>query len=316
MVSMNPLDFVFRGGTKGSLTILIFHRVVAEPDALAPNELCRSEFLWQMQFLAKSFNVVPLRQGVSDLYQGTLAPRSVAITFDDGYEDNHSVALPILESLGLHATFFVATGFLDGRLMWNDTILESIRGTSKRSVDLEFCDMGCISLAKVDQRIAAITALQNKFKYMPMDARKEKLQYLAQALDAKDMPVLMMNRQQVADLKVRGMAIGGHTRNHPILSVEERLIAEAEISAGIADLEDITQSKVDLFAYPNGKPGTDFDDSHLEILRTSGVKYAVTTAPGVAREGSNPLHLPRFTPWDKSAARYLARLAINTRSDA
>ena len=37
------------------------------------------------------------------------------------------MALPILRELGLHATFFVASGFLDGGRMWNDTVIEAVR---------------------------------------------------------------------------------------------------------------------------------------------------------------------------------------------
>ena len=55
------------------------------------------------------------------LLKGDLPARPAVITFDDGYADNRTVALPILQAHGLTATFFVATGFLDGGRMWNDT---------------------------------------------------------------------------------------------------------------------------------------------------------------------------------------------------
>jgi peptidoglycan/xylan/chitin deacetylase (PgdA/CDA1 family) len=56
-----------------------------------------------------------------------LADSLGCITFDDGYADKHDVAMPILQRHGLCATFFIATGFLNGGCMWNDTIIETVR---------------------------------------------------------------------------------------------------------------------------------------------------------------------------------------------
>src|SRR5690242_4292419 len=52
-----------------------------------------------------------------------LPPRSFAITFDDGFENNYSVAAPILRDLGIPATFYVTTNFIDSNAMsWIDRI--------------------------------------------------------------------------------------------------------------------------------------------------------------------------------------------------
>ena len=70
------------------------------------------------------------------LQQGRLPPRALAITFDDGYADNRTVAAPLLERHGLPCTFFVATGFLDGGRMWNDTLIETVRRAPGQTLDL------------------------------------------------------------------------------------------------------------------------------------------------------------------------------------
>jgi peptidoglycan/xylan/chitin deacetylase (PgdA/CDA1 family) len=72
----------------------------------------------------------------SSAASGALPERAAAITFDDGYADNFTRALPLLREQGLPATFFVATGFLDGGRMWNDTISEAIRRCNEDVVDL------------------------------------------------------------------------------------------------------------------------------------------------------------------------------------
>ena len=59
-----------------------------------------------------------------------LPPAAAAITFDDGYRDNLEIAAPILKRRGLPATLFVASGFIDGGIMFNDMVIEaSVRRT-------------------------------------------------------------------------------------------------------------------------------------------------------------------------------------------
>ena len=115
------------GGARARLSVLIFHRVLPEPDPLFPDEMHARRFDVLCGWLTSWFKVLPLDEAVARLKAGTLPARAVCITFDDGYADNHHVALPILRRHGLVATFFIATGFLDGGRMWNDTVIEAIR---------------------------------------------------------------------------------------------------------------------------------------------------------------------------------------------
>ena len=101
-------------GAKGRLSILIFHRVLAQPDPLFADVPDAVEFETKMRWVRDWFNVVPLARAADMLEAGTIPARALAITFDDGYADNEEVAAPILQRLGLTATFFVSTGFLNG----------------------------------------------------------------------------------------------------------------------------------------------------------------------------------------------------------
>ncbi|MCU0943281.1 MAG: polysaccharide deacetylase family protein, partial [Hydrogenophaga sp.] len=113
------------GGASARLSVLIFHRVLAQPDPLFPGVPDVRRFDEVCRWLARWFRVMPLDEAVRALKRGNLPARAAAITFDDGYADNHDQALPVLRAHGLPATFFVATGFLDGGRMWNDTLIES-----------------------------------------------------------------------------------------------------------------------------------------------------------------------------------------------
>ena len=80
-----------------------------------------------MRVLARYFRPCGLAEGLRQLRDGGLPPRSVAVTFDDGYADNARIALPILREARVPATFFIATSYLDGGRMWNDTVIEAVR---------------------------------------------------------------------------------------------------------------------------------------------------------------------------------------------
>ena len=109
------------------LSILIYHRVLARPDPLFPEESAAESFDQQMSELSACFRIMSLRDAIQGLRKGTLPSRAACITFDDGYADNAEVALPIQQKHGICATFFIASGFLDGGRISNDTVIELLR---------------------------------------------------------------------------------------------------------------------------------------------------------------------------------------------
>jgi peptidoglycan/xylan/chitin deacetylase (PgdA/CDA1 family) len=121
----------------------------------------------------------------------------------------------------------------------------------------------------------------------------------------------MMSQAQVRTLSEAGMEIGAHTVSHPILARLDDESARVEIASSKEQLEEIILKPVRLFAYPNGKPGKDFDSRHVRMVRELGFTAAVTTAWGAARVSDDCYQLPRFTPWDKTSTRFLIRMIQN-----
>jgi peptidoglycan/xylan/chitin deacetylase (PgdA/CDA1 family) len=299
------------GGSRGKLTTLIFHRVHAEPDALFPNEMHAGAFRERLGWIRTWFNVLPLEEAVAALGRGTLPERALAITFDDGYADNFTVALPVLREHGLPATFFVATGFLDGGRMWNDTVIEAIRRTARASLDLSALGLGALALGSTVARRVAIDAVLGELKYLQPELRQERVDAVASAADTQLPDDLMMTSAQVRGLAAAGMEIGGHTLTHPILTRIDASSARREIAEGRCALAAITTRPVSLFAYPNGRPVGDYGAEHVAMVRKLGFTAAVSTSRGAARAGDSLFELPRFTPWDAGAAWWGLRLARN-----
>jgi peptidoglycan/xylan/chitin deacetylase (PgdA/CDA1 family) len=205
--------------TPPRLSILIFHRVLPEPDPLFPHEMHARRFDLLMARVARAFNVLTIGEAHAKWSAGCLPPRALAITFDDGYADNAEIALPILQKHGLKATVFVATGYLDGGRMWNDTVIEAIRNCRHEALDLAALGLGRMPLRTVEERRAVIDATLPIIKYRSLDAREHLLTLFLQACGRPAISdTLMMRTHQVRELRAAGIEIGGHTVRHPILT--------------------------------------------------------------------------------------------------
>jgi peptidoglycan/xylan/chitin deacetylase (PgdA/CDA1 family) len=308
-------NFLSPAGPKARLSVLIFHRVLSATDPLLPAEPDAVRFELQMRWLKVWFNVLPLSEAIERLGRGTLPARAAAITFDDGYADNYTNALPILRRLGLPATFFVATGYLNGGRMWNDTVIESLRCAATPELDLQRMKLGRYSLTTVEDRRRSINELLSRLKYLDGPTRQSCVGEVAAECGLQTARNLMMTSEQVRLLAAAGMTVGAHTVTHPILSRISDSEARAEIAESKIQLESITGVKVTLFAYPNGKPGTDYTKQHVRFVHGAGFEAACSTGWGAASQGCDIFQIPRFTPWDRSAWRYAVRLASNLRQD-
>ena len=294
------------------LSILIYHRAVAEPDPLAPDEVCAKDFDWQMAVLNRWFAVLPLREAAAKLRGRALPRRAACVTFDDGYADNVSVALPILRKHGIPATFFVAAGFIDGGRMWNDTVIETIRTAQGSTFDARCIGLDKLSISTTDFRRKAVERLLEALKYLPHEERQHRVEELAVETPCTLPANLMMTTDQIRQLSASGMEIGAHTVTHPILARLDPERAGREIRDGRRRLEAITGTPVKLFAYPNGKPGRDYRQEHVGMVKEQGFEAAVSTAWGIADAGSDVYQLPRFTPWDRTPSKFALRLFRNT----
>lgn len=300
-------------GQRARLSVLIFHRVLPAPDPLFPAEVDVRRFDALCGWIARNLQVLPLPEAVQHLRRGSLPARAAAITFDDGYADNHDHALPILQRHHLPASFFVASGFLDGGCMWNDRIIEAVRLAegSYRLRDLLSGQPAATVLQTASDRRRLVEAAIAQAKYLPDAERLDFVTRLGDRLRAAAPQRLMMTPAQVQALHRAGMTIGAHTLTHPILACLAIDAARREIVAGRSVLEDLIGERVGLFAYPNGKPGQDYRSEHVELVRALGFDAAVSTAWGASGNAGDLFQIRRFTPWDRALPKFGLRLASN-----
>lgn len=309
MLLTSPLPFratckhpLFFTDMKNRLAILNYHQIPEQADTLQPQACHRDIFRKQLQALGRYFNVVAIEDGIRDLREGRLRRNTVVITFDDGYRNNHEVAYEELTRAGLPATFFIATAYLDGGRMWNDTLIEAVRRSPARSLDLAKFGLPPVSLASDSDRLAAIQTLIPAFKYMDSAQREAAVNRFADMAGARLPEDMMMTSAQVKALYDGGMTIGAHTSSHPILRRLSPEDARRDIASGCDYLHTLLGVAPRFFAYPNGKPGQDYDKRHVEMLSELNFEAAFSTEWGFADATMNRFELPRvgfgvYTGW-------------------
>lgn len=310
-MSATPLQRLISHLPDQRLSVLAYHRVLPAPDPLRAGDPTVEEFEARMRWVASTYNVLPLFDAVRALRDKRLPARALCITFDDGYADNHDLALPVLRKLGLPATFFVTTGYLEGACMFNDAVIEAVRNAPGPTLDLRELGFGMAAVGSDEQRRQSVGRILEQLKYELPRPRHELALAIAKRAGIAAPAGLMMNAQQVKALHLAGMEVGAHTVTHPILARISLDQAREEMAASRAHLERITGAPVRLFAYPNGHPGRDYRREHAELARQVGFEAAVSTARGAARPGGDFYQVPRFTPWDRPNWRFGLRLMRN-----
>lgn len=266
-----------------------------------------------MEVISKYFNPLPLPEALERMANGTLPDRAVSITFDDGYADNYTQALPVLQKWGVPATIFVATKYLNGGAMWNDKVIESVRAMAGKTLDLREIGLSTEILVSHENQSTVAQDILTQIKHWDPRRREEAVENLF-TLCGEPACDLMLSDEQLLKLQAANIEIGGHTHSHPVLTAISDERAEQEIAEGKAHLEQLLGRPLRVFAYPNGRYEADYGDRHITMVESAGFIGAVNTEMGVASRRSDFFQLPRYTPWDASAFRFLVRLHLARRN--
>jgi len=296
------------GGARGRLLSFFFHRVLAAPDPMIPGEVDAAAFDRVLTWIGEQFRVLPPLEACQRLAAGRLPPRAAIITFDDGYRDNHDVALPILQRHRMQAAFFIATGYLGDGVQFNDRLTEALRESAQTSLDVQWLGLGVLPTGSIAERLASLERIREAAKYLEPDARWGAVERIEALCGSRARGLqrgrVMMTPEEVKALAQAGMEVGGHTCRHPILQRVDDTTAFDEIAQGRRAVEAIVSRAPELFAYPNGKPEADFGPRHAEMARRAGFSYAFTTQRGVGTATTDPMQIPRFMPWNTEPLRF------------
>lgn len=283
------------------LAVLYFHRVLEHTDPFLPDDPTIEEFETLIAAISKHFSTFTISKALELQAIGQLPKLSVCISFDDGYADNHTNALPILDKYQVPGSFFIATSGTRQGYLWNDVLLNSIRHT--KIPELTITDTNW-PLDSSEKKVTAYLNLVSQLKFMPNKERDETLAKITQQLGGIDTPRCMMTEQELRSLHELGHEIGGHTTTHSILGAQDEQVALTEIQSNKTDLETILDSKIKTFAFPNGYFPRDFNQSHIDMIKTAGFKFACSTNDGGITSKSNRYSISRFMPHRKERTQF------------
>lgn len=251
--------------------ILGAHRVTRGDDPFFPG-IRQDRFDAHIRYLARHWRVVPLEDMVAAL-RNTQAPppRTVALTFDDGFVDGHTLAYPVLRRYGVPATFFLIAGAVDqGRLPWPERVADLIRRTGAAFVAAPSLADGAFPLGTERQRLDSLRRILVLLKRAPTPTRELALEQLERDLQVPPDEGEMLTWDQVREMARGGMRFGAHTITHPILPMTGPGEVKREVWESKVRIEEETDQPVRFFAYPNG----DHSPETVEIVRQAGVEAA------------------------------------------
>jgi peptidoglycan/xylan/chitin deacetylase (PgdA/CDA1 family) len=181
-----------------------------------------------------------------------------------------------------------------------------LRTIDAERLDLSDAGLGSYPVGTLDERRESVALLTERAKYLAPTLRQE----LVDRLDrrASDDTAPMLTGDMIRSMARQGIEIGAHTISHPILTKLNDESARFEIAESKRQLEAITGKQVRYFAYPNGKPGIDFHESHMAMAREAGFDAAFSTAMGAAGSQHDRFALPRSRPWDTTRPFYISRM--------
>lgn len=277
------------GGAK--LRILAYHRVLAIPDEdafkfdLGLVSASSEQFREQMAFVRRRFHPLTFRDWLAIVDAGRRPPRNaIVVTFDDGYDDNHRVAYPILRELGVPAVFFVSTGYIDSSLPYAyDWLVHMICTTRAPSVRIEALGVDAAIPDAMPQRRALAADLLDRMKSMSALEQAETIRELAERFE---MPragghadCRPMTWAELREMHAGGMEIGSHGVSHHMLSKLPPAEMKGEIDGSQAALTRQIGVPAVSLSYPVG--GRDaFDADVIAAARNAGFRIGCSYIGG------------------------------------
>ena len=273
------------------LRILCYHGICADELVgqpwVPPYFVGVSAFGQQLETLRRFGPIVHLPDVADALASQRWSETSAsAITFDDVPACTFALARPLLARNGVRASFFISTGQVTtGRLFWSD-LLRVLRHEAQL---LSARERAALEWLLADPAQHKQMTLMQLFATLEQCERAVR-SHLAATVRETLRP---LNWQEVRALADDGHDIGGHTVDHVILGWQPDDIRRQQIRGCLEAIEERLGRRPVGFAYPNGGPG-DFGLRDWEIMRSFGVRYAVSTCPGFA-PGPGVFALPRLT---------------------
>jgi peptidoglycan/xylan/chitin deacetylase (PgdA/CDA1 family) len=277
------------------LVILVYHRVTEIADDPEMIAVSPGNFRQQMEFIKQRFPILRFEDQWSYLQEP-----AVVITFDDGYADNVLQALPIIEEVGVPATFFVSTAHIgtDQVFWWHR--LEAIllrEGEFPSHFELQDFRFGRVwKTTSPEQRKRLYASLCMLMRRLDPGRQEVWLNQLEHWNGPAVLPAdlhRMMTQEELQKLaESPWTTIGAHTVSHSALSALTEAQQREEIFSSKTTLEKLTGKETTTFSYPFGRK-QEYNKTSLRLCREAGFTKVAANFPGQSHRWTDPLQIPR-----------------------
>jgi peptidoglycan/xylan/chitin deacetylase (PgdA/CDA1 family) len=260
--------------------VLVYHRIgdPAERSGLDPALISATPeaFEAQMAYLAARRNVLSL-DDLLEVRRGRtrLPPRSVLVTFDDGYRDFATHAWPALRRHGVPATLFVPTDYPDRpeRAFWWDRLYAAISLSPSTSMHV---GSETLPLRDDAHRRRAFRLVSREVEALGWKRAMALVDEVESQLGARAPRGAVLGWDELRRLVGEGLAVAPHTRSHPLLHRLDPALLENEIRGSAAELRRHLGASPPAFAYPGGG----HSDAVVACAERAGFEIAFTTGRG------------------------------------
>jgi peptidoglycan/xylan/chitin deacetylase (PgdA/CDA1 family) len=282
----------------GFLRVLTYHRVddPAKRPWLDPGLISATpnDFDEQMAYLAAHYQVITvsdLLAAVQSQNRKDLPPRTVLVTFDDGYQDFEEQAWPVLKRHKIPATLFVPTAYPDRpqQTFWWDDLYHALQSTTRK--DSLHTSIGVFPLSNDQDRKQAYQRLKNHMKMLKHVEARATVNKLYNEVGVRPAANCIMSWETLRKLNREGLTLGAHTRTHPLMNRISLAQAREEAVGSLQDLRREIGFALPIFAYPSGE----FNNEVVNMLEHEGFALAFTTTRGINDiNHTDPLRIQRI----------------------
>jgi peptidoglycan/xylan/chitin deacetylase (PgdA/CDA1 family) len=318
-----PLAERLRAVWRDDLRILAYHRVLEqlEPPGFdfdpALVSASAERFEQQMKLVRRRYRPLRFDELLSLLESGRrVPPRSVMVTFDDGYDDNHRVAFPILRDLGLSAMFFVSTGHIDtGRPYGYDWLVHMLCRTDAARLAAPELGIDWQLPATLEARRALGAELLDRIKTLDDLAQNALIERLARDWNLPrtggNPHCRPMTWEQLREMQRGGMEVGSHGVDHRMLAKLDDSVLDAELFGSRAALQRELGGEMAVLSYPVGGPDA-YDERVIARAQAAGFRLACSYVSGTSMPSADNRFALRRMPIerDTDAPWFEAMLAL------
>lgn len=291
------LEKVFSKFSKNKLLNIYYHGVVEnDSNYFSPRHMQKEQFDRQMKYFKANFDIITVKEAFEIKTNKTELKRpTITISFDDGYLNNLTTALPILNKYDINATFFISgiiTNSFSNKFLWTDILAFAKYFCKESNIVLQGVEFVGFK-EKLSQK-----SFKDFLKTQSPSYRDESIRQLIDLcnINARKSEVpeeiwKLLSKNNLVELsKNKNVEIGSHGYNHYNLGDIELKDAIIDIQKSKSSLEEAINKEIDMICYPDGSYNQEVLDACIDI----GFKYNICCDYKGSSDSTNPNIINRY----------------------